>query len=241
MKILFCLVATASLSLAEKEAVRTLWAVAVGDPPVAKLKVVEEYGFRGYKPEEISDDLIFPSDWSVTGGGGRRDFTLRLNHPAERLEIPVGSTSVQLGFEDNPQLASLTLPEEAALIVIFKPNPKDSWKDGARAMVVPLGQRAGSGLETTLVNLAAVPLQYLNKAGKPTPLPPLQWTQARVPQESASGVSSLPLLAQAASREARLVVTEYRGSSPWKPVTLVTPVPNAARPRLRSLVLYLKE
>lgn len=240
MKILFYLLVTASSLLASEKG-RSVWAVAVGDPPVAKLKVVEEYGFRGYKPEEISRDLIFPSEWALSGSGGRHDFTLKLNHPATHLELPLGATSLQLGFSEQPQLASVTLPEEPALIVIFKPDPEDSWKDGARAMVIPLSQRAGSGLETTLVNLASVPLQYLTQAGKPSPLPPLKWTQARVPQEGARGVSSLPLLARAAAQEARLVVTEYRGSSRWNPVTLVTPVLNAARPRLRSLVLYLRE
>lgn len=242
MKILLFLflILAAPSSIAE-EKLRSIWAVAVGEPPVAKLKVVEEYGFRGYRPEELESDLLFPTNWSLTGGGASQDFVLKLNHPATRLEVPLGASSVQLGCAEHPNLTSVSLPEEPALIVIFNPTPKESWKSGTRVMVIPLQRRGGTVLETTLVNLASVPLHYLSAAGKPTALTPLKTIRTRVPQDSSTGVSSLPLLAKTKSHEARLVVTEFRGSSDWNPVTLVTPVFNAARPRLRSLVLYLQE
>ncbi|WP_411845124.1 hypothetical protein AAFN60_14825 [Roseibacillus persicicus] len=236
----FTVLCLSVLSLAAEEAKRPIWVAAVGDPPVAKLKVVEEYGFRGYKPEEIDPKLQFPRQWSLSAGGASESLELKLNHPAIRLDLPASATSLELGLEGEATLNHFQLTSRPTLIVIYNPASDKSWRKGVEALAIPLEDRSGSALETTLLNLAPVSLHYLGSSGKPATLASHKWIPAKVPREKGSQVASLPILAKVEKREARLVVTDYRGVSSWKPVTVITPVFNAARPRLRSSVLYLQ-
>lgn len=231
-------VATASSLVAEEEK-RPVWIAAVGEPPVARLRVVEEFGFRGYKPDEIPERQLFPQDWSLAGENASEDFKLKLNHPARRLDLPRALRSCQLETGDKASLLSLKLSENPSLYILFNKDDTGEWKKGLSSLPVSLTRKSGQFARTTLVNLTPVPISYLKDDGKGGSLAPGQSLPVRIPQSAKTKTPSLPIVTQVGSKDVRLVVTDYHGSSSWLPVTIVRPASNTARPRLQGTVIYL--
>lgn len=239
ISLVFLFAAATASSLTADEDKRPVWIAAVGEPPIAKLRVVEEYGFRGYKPDKIPESQVFPQEWNLAGEKTDEKFKLKLNHPARRLDLPLSLTSFQLEAGGEASLPSLELGDKPSLVVLFNKNDSGEWKKGLSSLSVPLTRKSGQTSRTTLVNLTPVPIRYLKDDGQAGTLAPGRSASVRIPLSKQTKTAALPVLTRVKSKDVRLTVTDYHGSSSWLPVTIVRPATNSARPRLQGTVIYL--
>lgn len=218
------------------------YVIAVGDPPLPKLKVSSSGGYSGYEAEENSPELVFPNEWELVSEGGAQAFPLRLNQEAVVLPsstqpvvrvVPARSAGAAPGSIRNHVPRAVPGP---AVILIVKSKSGASWAEGYDSLIIPCSLFNPARPSAQVVNLGSVPIHHLGENQTRAVIPPGAISPALMMLHQQSATLALPLHAEIDGRRIDLSVAPIHPDGRYSPLVVIHPSgPPASRPLRTSL------
>lgn len=222
---------------------KELLVAAVGDIPVPRLKVVEEFGFRGYKRDEDSSPLVFPAEWMIEGADLERSLALKLNREPLKLAIKSsnGVIGIKPGGEDaEPKPMTAGTTKELEMLVLFNRVPDKPWIENFGTSMAPCVTLNPDRPMAVLLNLSGATLQFMDAEKKTRELAPGKKAVAPILVNRESGASKLALVAHANGKPYDLSLYSIGFSGKYCPVVVVYTAINSAKSRRPLKVAVLQ-
>ncbi|RYD26529.1 MAG: hypothetical protein EOP87_22615 [Verrucomicrobiaceae bacterium] len=210
---------------------RPLIVAAVGEIPVARLKMTEVMGRTGYEADESSTPLLFPQTWEFKAGAVTSKVEIGLNLEPAVIEIPRNHEGISLKpFESNPptsQVKPKPVPaagvEGPTMLIIHNRNPDKPWLDGFSSVFTTCQPMNPAKPSAVIINLSGATLSYTGSDRTAHRISPGASAVAPIFIHQERSIRMLPLTAAAGGKTYPLDVCPIDTSGNYSPVVVVYP------------------